>query len=76
MNQNVTVVFEIFDSNGVVTFLQVAELKLEPNHRQEVSVVWVPEIEGTALVKSFALSTLYQPVLISTGTPLSLNVIQ
>ena len=72
--QNVTIIFEVFDSQGVVVFLQATTSAVDPNARQEVQVPWRAQEEGTFVVKSFAVSTLYQPVLLSTGAPLSVKV--
>ncbi|HKU50070.1 MAG TPA: FxLYD domain-containing protein [Nitrososphaera sp.] len=74
--QNVTVIFEIFDSEGHVEHIDVAEWQLDPNARNEIRTVWVPDHQGTFAIKSFAVSTLYNPVLLSTGTPLSIKVIR
>lgn len=75
MEQNVTVIFEVFDSQGVVVFLQAMQYELGPNGLQELEVPWRPESEGTFVVRTFAVSTLYQPVLLSSGTPLSIKVL-
>jgi hypothetical protein len=72
--QNVTIIFEVFDSQGVVTFLHVTTSAVDPNASQEIQVPWRPQVEGTFVIKSFAVSTLYQPVLLSTGAPLSVKV--
>jgi hypothetical protein len=73
--QNVTVIFEVFDSEGVVVYLEAAEYEVAPNTLQDLQVSWNPESEGTFVIKSFVVSSLYQPVLISKGTPLSVNVL-
>jgi hypothetical protein len=73
--QNVTIIFEVFDSRGVVVFLHTTTSVVDPNARQEIQVPWRAEDEGTFVVKSFAVSTLYQPVLLSTGAPLSVKVL-
>jgi len=75
MVQNVTVIFEVFDSQGVVVYLYVTEYEVGPNGLQELQVSWRPESTGTFVIKSFAVSTLYQPVLLSTGAPLSVVVL-
>lgn len=75
-SQNVTVIFEVFDTQGAVVYLHVVEWELSPNSRQELKVPWLPEEEGTYLIRSFALSTLDNPFLLSTGTPLSINVVK
>jgi hypothetical protein len=73
--QNVTLIFEVFDSRGVVVFLHTTTSEIDPNARQEIQVPWRPETEGMFVIKSFAVSTLYQPVLLSTGAPLSVKVL-
>jgi hypothetical protein len=72
--RNVTVIFEVFDEDGVVVYLDVVEWPLGPNSREFVQALWLPEDAGTYVVKSFAVSTLDQPVLLSVGTPLSVVV--
>lgn len=72
--QNVTVILEVFDSSGVVVHIHVAEYELAPNNLQELQVTWTPQDEGTFVIKSFAISTLHQPVLLSIGTPLSVTI--
>ena len=72
--QNVTVIFEVFDSSGVVVHIHVAEYELAPNTLQELQVSWLPQDRGTFVIKSFAISTLDQPVLLSIGTPLSVTI--
>lgn len=76
MTQNVTVIYEVFDSQGQVVYLNIAERKLGPNGMQALPVLWLPEQEGTFVIKTFLLSSLYQPVLLSTGTPLSIKIIE
>ena len=73
--QNVTVIFEVFDSRGVVVHIHVAEYELAPNSLQELQVSWQPQDEGTFVIKSFAVSTLHEPVLLSIGTPLSVRIL-
>ena len=73
--QNVTVLYEVFDSQGHVVYLRTAEWTLEPNAQHDLRVAWLPEQEGTFVVKSFVVSTLNHPVLLSTGTPLSIKVV-
>ncbi|HMD80512.1 MAG TPA: hypothetical protein VKE92_04335, partial [Anaerolineales bacterium] len=73
--QNVTVIFEVFDSVGRVVYLQVEEYEMVPNTLQDLQVSWQPQNKGTFVIKSFAISGLYQPVLISTGTPLSVKIL-
>jgi hypothetical protein len=73
--QNVTVLYEVFDSRGLVVYLHVAEWTLEPNAQHDLRVAWLPEQEGTFVVKSFVVSTLSNPVLLSTGAPLSIKVV-
>jgi hypothetical protein len=72
--QNVTVLFEVLDSRGLVVYLHAGEWTLEPNTEQELRVAWVPEEGGTFVVKSFVISTLSHPVLLSTGAPLSVTI--
>ncbi len=74
--QNITVIFEIFDSEDVVEFLHVAEGQLAPNDRNELRAYWLPMAKGTFLIKTFAISTLDQPVLLSLGPPLSVNIVE
>ena len=73
--QNVTVIFEVFDSVGRVVYLQVEEYEMVPNTLQDLQVSWQPQNKGTFVIKSFAISSLYQPVLISTGSPLSVKIL-
>jgi energy-coupling factor transporter transmembrane protein EcfT len=73
--QNVTVLYEVFDSKGLVVYLHVEEWTLEPNAQHDLRVAWLPEQEGTFVVKSFVVSTLSNPVLLSTGSPLSIKIV-
>ncbi|MGI0037479.1 MAG: FxLYD domain-containing protein, partial [Nitrososphaera sp.] len=41
--QNVTVIFEVFDSRGVVVYIHVAEYELSPNTQQDLQVSWHPQ---------------------------------
>lgn len=75
-HQNVTVIFEVFDSQGVVVYLNAIESPLGPNSRQELRAPWLPEEEGTFVIRTFAVSTLDNPFVLSSGTPLSISVVR
>lgn len=72
--QNIVVIFEIFDERNVVVFLHVGNWTVEPNSDSKGEIPWLPEHEGTFHIKSFAFSNLDQPVLLSSAAPLSVSV--
>jgi hypothetical protein len=72
--QNVVVIFEIFDERNVVVFLHVGNWTVEPNSDSKGEIPWTPQREGTFRIKSFAFSNLDQPVLLSSAAPLSVSV--
>ncbi len=72
--ENIVVIFEIFDERNVVVFLHVGNWTVEPNSDSKGEVPWLPEHEGTFHIKSFAFSNLDRPVLLSSAAPLSVSV--
>lgn len=72
--QNITMIFEVFDDKGIVIYLHAGKFALDPTTKSELRLTWVPEQEGTFVVKSFAVSTLERPNLLSVGPPLSVTV--
>lgn len=72
--QNIVVIFEIFDERNVVVFLHVGNWTVEPNSDSKGEIPWMTEREGTFRIKSFAFSNLDQPVLLSSAAPLSVSV--
>ena len=72
--QNVTVIFEVFDSSGVAVHIYTLEQQLGPDSSEVTDVSWVPQDTGTYVVESFIVSTLDHPVLLYVGPPLSVKV--
>ena len=72
--QNIVVIFEVFDERNVVVFLHVGNWTVEPNSDSRGEIPWTPQREGTFRIKSFAFSNLDQPVLLSSAAPLSVSV--
>jgi hypothetical protein len=72
--ENIVVIFEIFDERNVVVFLHVGNWTVEPNSDSKGEIPWMPQREGTFHIKSFAFSNLDKPVLLSSAAPLSVNV--
>lgn len=71
----VIVIFEVFDASGVVVDLDIGSWNLDPNSVQQATASWVPPAEGTFMIKSFVLSSLDEPVLLSSGAPAAVSVI-
>jgi hypothetical protein len=72
--ENIVVIFEIFDERNIVVFLHVGNWTVEPNSDSKGEIPWMPVHEGTFLIKSFAFSNFDQPVLLSSAAPLSVSV--
>jgi hypothetical protein len=72
----IVVIFEVFDSQGRAVFIQVGNSLLGPNGVQEAMTSWTPDQTGRFTIKSFAISNLDQPTILSTAAPLSVNVVE
>lgn len=74
--QPLTVIFEVFDPRGLVVFIHVENITLDPNSTQHPEVSWRPSETGTFTIKSFAVSDLDNPVFISPVSPLAVNIVE
>lgn len=74
--QSVIIIFEVFDASGVVVFIHAGNWTLAPNSHDQASVSWMPDETGEFRIKSFVISNLDQPWLLSTAAPLAINVVR
>jgi hypothetical protein len=59
------VIVEVRDSDGVTQFLAFQGGTLDPNETQQISVSWMPESSGDYTTRSFVISDLTQPMILS-----------
>ena len=72
--QPVTTIFEVFDSNGRVVFLHLDSATIFPNTEYEASIPWIPHNNGQYKIKSFAITGLDEPRVLSHALQITVNV--
>ena len=72
--QPVTTVIEVFDSNGSVVFLHFDSAMVYPNTEYETNVPWIPDSNGQYKIRSFAITGLDEPRVLSQALQVTVNV--
>jgi len=63
--RTVTIVLEVLDSQGTVVFLHLGNLTIYPNSSADGKAIWTPDRADTFKIKSFILSDLEEPRILS-----------
>jgi len=63
--RTVTIVLEVLDSQEVVVFLHLGNLTIDPNSSAEGKAIWTPDRADIFKIKSFIISDLEEPRILS-----------
>lgn len=73
--QPITSVIQVFDAGGTVVFIHLNQSMLFPDSKYQVRVPWTPDIKGQYTIKSFVISGLDEPRVLSRSIRTTLNVV-
>ena len=63
--RTVTIVLQVLDSQGTVVFLHLGNLTIDPNSSAEGKAIWTPDRADMFKIKSFIISGLEEPRILS-----------